>query len=110
MSKQKLEHFLEDTNNHFEKLKITNFDIINSKGQISAKKLKQYQTINHQDIMKYPPKVRNRIMSSTFRSSKRDGMFVEKKIVVEHLKKPIKNIVRECFMKKIKGNCYKETW
>ena len=37
-------------------------------------------------------------------------MFVEKKMVVEHFKKPIKNIGSRGFKKKIKGDCYKETW
>lgn len=53
----KCEHFLEDTDTHFKKLQITNFDIINSNGQISDEKLKQYQMTDHQEIMKYPPEL-----------------------------------------------------
>ena len=105
----KCEHFLEDTDTHFKKLQITNFDIINSNGQISDEKLKQYQTTDHQEIMKYLLQLRNQIIPSIFHSSKRDVMFVQSKHVVEHFKKPIKNIGRGRFMKKIKDDFYKET-
>ena len=59
--------------------------------------------------MKYSPELGTQIVSSIFRSSKRDGMFLEEKTVVEHFKKPVKNIGRWSFMKKIKDDCYKET-
>ena len=57
----KCEQFLQDTDNHFEKLQITNFDIINANGKISNEKLKQYQTVDHQEIMKYPHELREQI-------------------------------------------------
>ena len=75
----KCEQFLQGTDTHFEKLQITNFDIINWNGQISNEKLKQYQTIDHQEIMKYLSELREQIMPSIFRSSKRDCMFVKKR-------------------------------
>ena len=43
----KCEQFLQDTDNHFEKLQITNFDIINANGQVSNEKLKQYQAVDY---------------------------------------------------------------
>ena len=33
-----------NTDEHFETLKVVNFDIINSNGQIDNKKLREYQT------------------------------------------------------------------
>ena len=79
----KCEQFLKDTDNHFEKLQITNFDIINANGQVSKEKLKQYQAVDHLEITKYPLELREQIMSSIFRLSKRACMFVEKETVVE---------------------------
>ena len=79
----KCEQFLQDTDNHFEKLQITNFDIINANGQVSKEKLKQYQAVDHLEITKYPLELREQIMSSIFRLSKRACMFVKKETVVE---------------------------
>ena len=58
--------------------------------------------------MAYPPELREEIMSSIFRA-KRPGMHVEKETAVEHFKKPIKDVRRGCFLKKIKDDHYKET-
>ena len=42
----KCQEFLEDTDKHFQNLMIINFDMINSKGNLSEDKIKQYQTVN----------------------------------------------------------------
>ena len=42
-------------------------------------KIKQYQSIDHHKIMKYPIKERVQIISSIFRNSKREDMYVQKK-------------------------------
>ena len=47
--------FLEDTDGHFNKTKIINFHIINNKNQIFKETLKKYQTVEHEDVMNYPP-------------------------------------------------------
>ena len=44
----KWKEFLNNTNLHFAKGKITNFDIV--KNQVSDNKLKQYQLIDHEEI------------------------------------------------------------
>ena len=59
--------------------------------------------------MKYTAGLREQIMSSIFRLSKRDGMFVKKETVVELFKKPIKNVGRGRFIKNIKNDHDKET-
>ena len=38
----KCDEFLGDLDAHFQKLQIVNFDIIHSKGNLSASKMKQY--------------------------------------------------------------------
>ena len=100
--------FLENTDEHFETLKIVNFDIINSNGQIDYKKLREYQICDHHEIMNFPPEIREQIMSSMFRVYGPD-MFVAKETAVEHFNKPIKNIGRAKFIKKLKDEHYKKT-
>ena len=73
----KCRDFLENTDEHFETLKIINFDIINSNCQIDNKKLREYQTCDHQETTNYPPEKREQIMSSMFRVNRAD-MFVKK--------------------------------
>ena len=70
----KCNEFLEDTDNHLKNLEITNFNMIYNKKTLSNDKIKQYQTIDHHEIMKYPIKERDQIMSSIFRNSKCEDM------------------------------------
>ena len=84
----KCQEFLEDTDKHFQNLKIINFDMINSKGKLSDDKIKQYQTVNHREILSYPPDLQDEILSLIFRA-KRDDMFVKKETLMEHFKKPV---------------------
>ena len=51
----KCSNFFETTNEHFQKTKIINFDIINNKTDISKENIKQYQTVDHEEILNYPP-------------------------------------------------------
>ena len=93
---------------HFQNLKIINSDIISSKGKLPEAKLKQYPTVNHCEILSYPPDLQGAITSSIFRV-KRDDMFVNREVAMEHFKNPVKFVGRGCFIKKI-DFCYKETW
>ena len=105
----KCEEFLENTDEHFQNIQILNFDLINTNVKIDDDKLKQYQTIDHHEIMGSPPQSIEQIMSSIFRAN-RPGMFVKKETALEHFNKPIKNVGRGRFIKKIKDDHYKETW
>ena len=49
----KCNDFLMDTDEHFKETKVVNFDITKNK-KLEEEKLKQYQTIDHDEIMKYP--------------------------------------------------------
>ena len=71
------EEFSENTDLHFQKRKIINFDII--KNNISKNKLEQYQQIDHDKVKKYPPQYQEQIMSSIFRNSNRKDMNIEKR-------------------------------
>ena len=105
----KCQEFLENTDEHFQNLQILNFDMINSNGKIDDDKLKPYQTIDHHEIMAYPSELREEIMSSIFRAKLPD-MHAKKETVVENFKKPIKNVERGRFLKKIKDDRCKKTW
>ena len=89
----KCQQFLEDTDEHFQNLKIINFDMINSKGKLTENKMKQYQIVNHHEILTYPPDFQDEIMSPMFRT-KRDDMFIKKEAVIEHFSKPVKSYGR----------------
>ena len=71
---RKCNEFLEDADNDFKNWEITNFDMIYNNKTLSNYKIKQYQSIDHHEIMKYPIKERDQIMSSIFRNSKREDM------------------------------------
>ena len=59
--------FINNTDEHFKQMKITNFDMI--RNDVSKDKIKQYQTLDHQEIMHYPPQLRDQICSTIFRNA-----------------------------------------
>ena len=89
---------------------ITNFDIIYNNKTLLNDKIKQYQSIDHHEIMKYPIKERVQIMSSIFRNSKREDMYVQTKKINEHFKNNWKSIGSGRFVEKLKNEHYQETW
>ena len=50
-NQMKCQDFLKDLYGHFKNLNIVNFDIINSKNKLLESKVKQYQTVNHSEIL-----------------------------------------------------------
>ena len=101
----KCQDFLEDLDLHFKNLEIVNFDLIHSKGNLPEKKIKQYQTVNYSEILAYPSDKQGEILSSLFRTKRKD-MNVTKESINEHFKKPI----RGRFIKDNKDLHYKESW
>ena len=59
--------FLMDTDEHFKKMKVVNFDMV--KNEVSQEKIKQYHLIDHQEIMYYLPHIHEEIFSQIFRNS-----------------------------------------
>ena len=102
--------FLMDTDEHFKKMKVVNFDMI--KNEVSQEKLKQYHLIDHQEIMHYPSHICEEIFSSIFQNSNRKDMHITKSTVNEHFKNTNKTVGtgRGCFFKKIRDDMYKESW
>ena len=68
----KCQDFLEDLDSHFENLEIVNFDLIHSKGNLPETKIKQYQTVNHSEILAYPSDKQEKVPSSMFRTKRKD--------------------------------------
>ena len=83
--------FLMDTDEHFEKLKIVNFNMIKNK-DVSQEKLKQYHSIDRHEIMHYPPHIREEICFSIFCNSNCKDMYVTKETIHEHFKNSNKTL------------------
>ena len=93
------QEFLQNTDSHFQNLQILNFDIINLNEKIDVDKLKQYQTIDHHEIMTYPPEIREQIMSSIF-CAKRPGMYVKKKQFWNILRNRLKMLEEDVLLRR----------
>ena len=77
----KCKDFLRDTNKHFEKAKIVNFDMIHCQccgEELREDLLKYYQTVNGKSVLQYPSSNQDKILSSAFRID-RDDIFFEQK-------------------------------
>ena len=73
----KCNDFLNDADKDFKQMKIINFDMI--KNNVSTEKLKQYQTLDHHEVMHYPPRLREQICSSKFRKANEKDMHIKKR-------------------------------
>ena len=76
MFSNKCADFINNTDEHFKQMKIANFDMI--RNDVSKDKIKQYQTLDYQEIMHYPPQLRDQICSSIFRNANRKDMHIKK--------------------------------
>ena len=107
--RNKCNRFLEDTNSHFKNRKIVNFDIINNCE--TKQTLKQDNTIDHDEIEKYPVKEQEQIMSSIFRNANRKDMLIKKETIDTHFNRtfvPPKR--RGKFIKKFWDDMYASCW
>ena len=72
---------MRDTDQHFQPVKIINFDIIHREChgvEVPKDLLKHYQTFNDKSVSDYPTPERDQILSSAFRTYRKD-IFLEKK-------------------------------
>ena len=79
---------------HFENLQINNFDLIFNKEKLDSQKIEQYDTTDHKEIIGYPKKEREQIMSSIFRNVKQKDMFIQNEALHEHFKVNSKSVGR----------------
>ena len=85
-------------------MKIVNFDLI--KNNVSEEHKKQYQQIDHPEIMGCPPKLHEEICSSIFHNVKRDGMYVKNETIDEHFRNKKTGIGCGRFIKKVRDSLY----
>ena len=105
----KREESLNNTNLHFAKWKITNFDIL--KNQVSDNQLKRYQLIDHEEIKNYSLEFQDQIRSSIFRSADRKDMNISKETIKEHFNNSNKVPTdRGRFLKKNRDYMYAKEW
>lgn len=78
---RKCEEFLKNPQEHFEKTKIVNFDIIKRQtrgAKIHEKLYKEQQTLQEKKVSQYPKKERQNFLSCAFRTN-RPNIYFEKK-------------------------------
>ena len=66
--KNKCDDFLGDTDSHFKNTRIVNFDVIRNGTKLDPEKIEQYQTVDHDEIKKFPEEYHQQIYSSIFRN------------------------------------------
>ena len=104
----KCNDFLNDTDEDFKQMKIINFEMI--KNNASTEKLKQYQTLDHHEIMYYPPRLREQICSSKFSKTNQKDMHIKKETINEYFANKRVSTGRGRFIKKIRDDLYAESW
>ena len=75
--------FINNTDTYFKPMKFTNFHII--KNDVPKEKLKQHQTLDHDEIEQYPPQLREQICSSIFRNTNQKDMHIKKETITNIL-------------------------
>lgn len=81
------QEFLDDTDEHFKKAEIVNFNIICHKciDDLLLKDLKTYQSVHKKDLLGYNQKQKKNFISSAFGYEHKD-ISAEKKITYKHFK------------------------
>ena len=64
--KSKCDEFLADSDSHFEKTKIINFDMINNGKKLDENKIKQYHETDHEQIKTNPVDYQKQVFFSIF--------------------------------------------
>ena len=85
----KCEDFSRDTNKHFEKVKIVNFNMIHRQccgEEVPKNLLKYYQTVSGKSVLQCLTSDQDKILTSAFRTD-RDDIFFEQKTIKKHFNK-----------------------
>ena len=80
------------------------------KNEVSEETKKQYQTIDHEEIKRYPVAHQEQICSPIFRNADRKDMYIEKKTINEHFSNKKPSLGRGRFLKRIKDDLYRDSW
>ena len=109
-NKNKCDEFLSNTDLHFEQMKIVNFDLIRNGLKLESKKLKQYQTIDHEEMKKYPKDLQQQITSSIFHNIEQKDLYVNGQTINEHFRNKGRSAGRGKFLKTCKETFFAKYW
>ena len=102
--------FLENTDKEFEQRKIVNFYMIRNGNKLDKNMIEKYQTVDHDEIKKYPIKHQHQITSSIFGNINRKDLHFNNKTIKEHFSNKKKSLGRGKFLKRCKGDIYASCW
>ena len=73
----------------FNKKKVVNFDIIHHerRGDLMQKSYKEHKTVKELDFFEYPDTGKTKVVSSVTRNIKRDDLWIQRNLMIEHFKK-----------------------
>ena len=108
--KNKCDEFLSNTDLHLKKMKIVNFDMIRNGDKMESKKIRQYQTKDHDEIKQYPKHLQQQITSSIFRNIERKDLYVNGQTIAEHFRNKERSAGRGKFLKICKDTLYAKYW
>ena len=80
------------------------------KNEVGEETKKQYQTIDHEEIKRYPVEYQEQICCSIFRNADGTDMYIETKTINEHFSNKKPSLGRGHFLKKIKDDLYRDSW
>ena len=85
--KNKCDNFLRNTDDHFKRTTITNFDMIRQKEKITKDQRKQYHAVDYEEIKKYPQDQQFKIAFSIFRHISSKEIHVSQELIKDHFEK-----------------------
>ena len=91
-------------------MKIVNFDMIRNGDKMESEKIRQYQTIDHDEIKKYPKLLQQQITSSIFCNIERKDLYVNGQAIAEHFRNKERSAGRGKFLKICKDTLYAKYW
>ena len=103
-------NFIENVDNHFSKIKIINFDMINN--DLPKNKIQEYKTFDYESINEYPEAIKNDIKKAVCRNIKKDNYYVGRQNVLKLLQQQNKTVARGRgrFLKICRDSMYASCW
>ena len=77
---------------------------------IKWNQIRQYQTIDHDEIKKYPKHLQQQITSSIFHNIERKDLYVNGQTIPEHFRNKETSAGRDKFLKICKDTLYEKYW
>ena len=106
----KCNDFIENVDNHFSNIKITDFDMINN--DLPKNKIEEYKTFDYESINEYPEAIKNEIKEAVCRNIKKDNFHVDRQNALELLQQQNKTVAkgRGRFLKICRDSMYASCW